>query len=84
MTPAHTHTRARARKQAEAIAIVCSVKYRDTQVFRCTTPHGLATILNCKKEGFHPHDEPRDFLFEKCAHATFDPALPFVVKDFRT
>ena len=39
---------------------------------------------NCKVEGFHPHDEPRDFLFEVCSHVVHDPALPFEVKDLRT
>ena len=32
----------------EALAIVCSVKYQDCQVFRLTEPYGINTIRSCK------------------------------------
>ena len=68
----------------EAIAVVCSIKYADTQIFRLTTPRGLQTISACTQSGFHPHDEPREELFEVCSHVLPDPSVQWVCRDFRT
>lgn len=65
----------------EAIAIVCSIKYNDNQIFRLTTPKGLDVISSCRKRGFHPHDEGD--LFHKCQHIKHEPDAPLDIKDFR-
>lgn len=67
----------------EALAIVCSVKFQDCQVFRLTEPYGIQTIRNCKVSGFHPHETAGRPLFEQCGHVKYDNSLRYHVVDQR-
>eukprot|EP00039_Didymoeca_costata_P009566 m.126852 g.126852 ORF g.126852 m.126852 type:complete len:332 (-) comp14530_c0_seq3:58-1053(-) len=65
----------------EAVAVVCSVKYQDSQSFRLTD-QGMQTMRNCKQTGFHPH-ESNPPLFEQCQHVIYDRQSQFQVIDMR-
>eukprot|EP00049_Salpingoeca_infusionum_P000694 m.41723 g.41723 ORF g.41723 m.41723 type:complete len:648 (+) comp10605_c0_seq2:143-2086(+) len=67
----------------EALAIVCSVKYSDTQAFHLT-PRGMSDIGRCRERGFHPHTNA-DSLFQPSSHVfTTPPATaPCAIIDLR-
>eukprot|EP00038_Savillea_parva_P030773 m.80185 g.80185 ORF g.80185 m.80185 type:complete len:434 (+) comp9332_c0_seq2:227-1528(+) len=65
----------------EAIAVVCSIKYADDQIFRLTTPTGMQVVSSCQQRGFHVHEDTN--LFQKCTHVKMDPNAPLEIKDFR-
>ena len=61
----HTHAGYQA-LLPEAIAVVCSVKYSNTKIFKLTI-FGMNTIHSCKQTGFHHHDQiSSQPLFEEC------------------
>ena len=51
----------------EAVAVVCSVKYDETKIFRLTD-QGMDIVGTCSEPGFHTHARPHDgsSLFEEC------------------
>lgn len=65
----------------EAVAIVCSIKYQDSQSLRLSDA-GLETMAKCKQKGFHPH-ESKIPLFEACHHVSYDPSIRFEISDMR-
>lgn len=72
----------------EAIAMVCAPKFppNDFGIFRLTDPPGIGVITNCKRTGFHPHDEGS--VYKRCnksnrGHVVLKNGLPFKVVDLR-
>ena len=50
----HTHLSYQ-RTLPESVAIVCSIKYKQTVTY-ISTSRGMDVIKNCKKRGFHDHE----------------------------
>eukprot|EP00041_Stephanoeca_diplocostata_P014485 m.263947 g.263947 ORF g.263947 m.263947 type:complete len:459 (+) comp19715_c0_seq1:242-1618(+) len=75
----HTHCQYQ-RMLKEAIAIVCSIKFDDDQIFHLTQ-YGLNVISGCHKAGFHPHSERH--LFANCHHVVVEEDMRFDIRDFR-
>lgn len=66
----------------EAIAIVCSPKFGETGVFSLTQEYGLQFILNCRKQGFHPHPKEPP-LYQESSHIQWDKVARVNVVDLR-
>ncbi|KAL2459307.1 AMSH-like ubiquitin thioesterase 3 [Forsythia ovata] len=69
----------------EAIAIVMAPMDTDSPygIFHLCDPRGVAVIRKCDLRGFHPHEEPDDFIYGPCSHVHMNPDLEFDVVDLR-
>lgn len=66
----------------EAVAIVCSIKYRESKYFRLVQPHGLNLVSGCTQTGHHSHPEPPP-IYEECGHCRELPDTAVIVMDLR-
>ena len=64
----HTHLSYQ-RTLPESVAIVCSAKCKQTVTYSLTS-RGMDVITNCKKRGFHDHEQGTP-LFRRSRHTVF-------------